>query len=124
MAAASCPSCGKPVAANMTFCSACGARLSAPGPGPAPAAGANATPAPTPAVAAPGVAHPAGQLPGRACGNCRTPMGHMGQVQFRTVGWVGTTSLIGDYGPGDVLRVFSLYYCQRCGKFDLYYPGT
>jgi hypothetical protein len=24
----------------------------------------------------------------------------------------------------ETLLPFSLYYCQTCGKFDFYYPGT
>jgi hypothetical protein len=53
-------------------------------------------------------------------------MSSVGEVSFRTGGWVGGAGL---FAPGlnaasEQLRSFSLYYCEQCGKFDLYYPGT
>ncbi len=51
--------------------------------------------------------------------------------------WIGHYSLRAGGHPGstgvaatdpqqltETLLPFSLYYCQTCGKFDFYYPGT
>jgi hypothetical protein len=51
--------------------------------------------------------------------------------------WVGHYSLRATGHPGapapttvdlsqspEALLPFSLYYCQTCGRFDFYYPGT
>jgi len=47
--------------------------------------------------------------------------------------WIGHYSLRASGQPGmagttpdaaETLLPFSLYYCQTCGKFDFYYPGT
>lgn len=51
--------------------------------------------------------------------------------------WIGHYSLRATGPPGtglspnptgvdaaETLLPFSLYYCQTCGKFDFYYPGT
>jgi hypothetical protein len=48
--------------------------------------------------------------------------------------WIGHYSLRASGSPGagapggldaaETLLPFSLYYCQTCGKFDFYYPGT
>jgi hypothetical protein len=51
--------------------------------------------------------------------------------------WIGHYSLRASGPPGsggvspeggaeaaETLLPFSLYYCQNCGKFDFYYPGT
>jgi len=50
--------------------------------------------------------------------------------------WIGHYSLRASSSPGsggvvpggpdapETLLPFSLYYCQTCGKFDFYYPGT
>jgi hypothetical protein len=62
-------------------------------------------PQPAPVVPAPAPA-------ARTCVNCRTQMAAVGQVAFRTGGWT------------EGLQPFSLYYCQACGKFDLYFAGT
>lgn len=48
--------------------------------------------------------------------------------------WIGHYSLRATGSPGappaggaeatETLLPFSLYYCQACGRFDFYYPGT
>jgi hypothetical protein len=53
-------------------------------------------------------------------------MKDIGQVSFRTGGWVGGAGFLakGLNDAAEQLQPFSLYYCDKCGKFDLYYPGT
>jgi hypothetical protein len=62
----------------------------------------------------------------RTCVNCKSQMAGMGQVSFRTGGYVGGAGVLaGAWNPAvEALQPFSLYYCQQCGKFDLYYAGT
>jgi|HubBroStandDraft_1064217.scaffolds.fasta_scaffold1557024_1 hypothetical protein len=68
---------------------------------------------------------PLAQRP-RICGNCQIQMKDIGQVSFRTGGWVGGAGFLakGLNDAAERLQPFSLYYCDKCGKFDLYYPGT
>jgi hypothetical protein len=134
MATSNCTQCGKPVAPGSAFCTQCGARVNVapvtadpnrPAPAtstpPTPVGGAPAA-APTPASAA-RVSPPARP---RICVNCKTQMAPMGAVSFRTGGWVGGTGVLagGWNAAAESLQPFSLYYCQQCGKFDLYYAGT
>jgi len=58
--------------------------------------------------------------------NCKTQMAAMGNVSFRTGGWVGGAGVLaGNWNAAaESLQPFSVYYCQQCGKFDLYYAGT
>ncbi|MGI0129943.1 MAG: nucleotide-binding protein [Thermoplasmata archaeon] len=58
--------------------------------------------------------------------NCKVQMAPMGQVNFRTGGYVGGAGILaGSWNAAaENLQPFSLYYCQQCGKFDLYYAGT
>ena len=50
----------------------------------------------------------------------------IGHYSLRATG-AATPSATPTANPGDgteTLLPFSLYYCQTCGKFDFYYPGT
>lgn len=53
-------------------------------------------------------------------------MGALGQASFRVGGSVGGEGwLLGSWNElSQGLLLFTIYYCQACGKFDLYYPGT
>jgi hypothetical protein len=88
-------------------CGACGAPVGS-------AAGAPAGAAPAPAQ----VAH--------ACTNCHASMRWVGHYSLRATGHHGAPA----GAPVDMseapesLLPFSLYYCQGCGKFDFFYPGT
>jgi hypothetical protein len=50
----------------------------------------------------------------------------IGHYSLRATGSGATAS--GNAGgtteTAETLLPFSLYYCQTCGKFDFYYPGT
>lgn len=50
----------------------------------------------------------------------------IGHYSLRAGGYAGTVGAsVGDPGQlSETLLPFSLYYCQACGKFDFYYPGT
>jgi hypothetical protein len=53
-------------------------------------------------------------------------MALMGQITLRTgdsIGGAGYLPGPWNSAPGSQ-HPFSLYYCQQCGKFDLYYVGT
>ncbi len=101
-----CTRCGKPIAAGATVCGACGAPVGA---APVPQGGT-----------APG------SPPPHACANCRAAMRWVGHYSLRATGHHGAPA----GAPVDMsqapesLLPFSLYYCQGCGKFDFYYPGT
>lgn len=62
----------------------------------------------------------------RTCGNCQVPMQKTGELAFRVGGYVGASGMFpGDFNQlAEGLQPFAVYYCQRCGKVDLYYPGT
>ena len=47
----------------------------------------------------------------------------IGHYSLRASGSVPTPGAGGSEGS-ETLLPFSLYYCQTCGKFDFYYPGT
>ncbi len=50
----------------------------------------------------------------------------IGHYSLRAGGYTGAVGAVtGDLGQlSETLLPFSLYYCQTCGKFDFYYPGT
>lgn len=50
----------------------------------------------------------------------------IGHYSLRAGGYTGQVGPV-TLDPGqmpETLLPFSLYYCQSCGKFDFYYPGT
>lgn len=58
--------------------------------------------------------------------NCHAQMRWIGHYSLRAGGYTGA---VGPVSPdpntmAETLLPFSLYYCQSCGKFDFYYPGT
>lgn len=93
----------------------------------APATGAQPLPA---QAAGPLPGSPAGagvaQGPRRMCVNCHAQMRWIGHYSLRAGGYAGAVgATTGDSGQlSETLLPFSLYYCQSCGKFDFYYPGT
>ncbi len=60
----------------------------------------------------------------RACSNCRAQMRWIGHYSLRASGTPGSAGAAGGIEGPETLLPFSLYYCQTCGKFDFYYPGT
>jgi hypothetical protein len=58
--------------------------------------------------------------------NGHTQMKGVGEVSFRTGGSTGATALLPPRvtAVSRTLRPFQGYYCETCGKFDLYYHGT
>ena len=109
-----CTRCGQLLPANATVCPRCNAPVGA-------SAGVSAG---TPA-AAPGVTvGDAGSAARRTCANCRAPMRWVGQYSLRATAAGGSAQSSGAAEGTETLLPFSLYYCQTCGKFDLYYPGT
>jgi Double zinc ribbon len=125
MAAQNCQSCGKPLPPGSAFCTGCGARVPPPvsvTPVAQPIPASQPSPQPQPV--------PTGQVPPgvrpRTCVNCKTQMAAMGQVAFRTGPTPGGAGMVlGGWNPTpDASQPFSMYYCQQCGKFDLYYAGT
>ena len=127
MAAQSCSKCGKGLAPGSAFCTQCGTKVSA-----APATPLTPPAAPPPAPQPAPLAQPLPSTQGapgarpRMCVNCKTQMAGMGQVSFRTGGYTGGAGVLaGSWNAAaENLQPFSLYYCQQCGKFDLYYAGT
>ena len=102
-----CTRCGQLLPTNATTCPRCNAPVTAPAPG----AAGGASGADTGASAR------------RTCANCRAPMRWIGHYSLRATGATPAAAT----APGDsteTLLPFSLYYCQTCGKFDFYYPGT
>ncbi len=103
-----CTRCGQLLPANATTCPRCNAPVAA-GPGAGGAPGGDA-----------------GGAARRACANCRAPMRWIGHYSLRASGSVpppaGSPAPVAD--GAETLLPFSLYYCQTCGKFDFYYPGT
>ncbi len=103
-----CNRCGQVLPAGATTCPRCNAPVMA------------ATPSAAAGGAAAGDASTAAR---RACGNCRAPMRWIGHYSLRASGPpVPGTPPAGE--ATETLLPFSLYYCQTCGKFDFYYPGT
>ncbi|HYA10628.1 MAG TPA: hypothetical protein VEH10_03020 [Thermoplasmata archaeon] len=112
-----CNRCGQLLPANATTCPRCNAPV---------AAAPSSTAAPGPASSAAGATPEATLSARRTCANCRAPMRWIGHYSLRATGPPGS----GNVAPGgaveaaETLLPFSLYYCQTCGKFDFYYPGT
>lgn len=117
MAARYCTRCGQAIPPNATSCPQCQT--------PVPVSPATATSSPAAAAPATGGAPPAqGSGPARrACGNCRSAMRWIGHYSLRASGTPGAVPGVSTEGA-ETLLPFSLYYCQTCGKFDFYYPGT
>ncbi|HTZ61594.1 MAG TPA: zinc ribbon domain-containing protein [Thermoplasmata archaeon] len=125
MASSGCARCGSPLAADSAFCTQCGTRV-APGTPPT-GTGGPLPPSPDPIPMSNSAPTPA-PLPQRSrlCVNCQSQMASVGMLSFRTGGWTGGA---GPHTGGwnaatESLHPFSLYYCAKCGKFDLYYAGT
>jgi hypothetical protein len=108
MGARFCVRCGKPIAVGANVCGACGTPVG------------QASPATT------GGGAPGASQGTHACPNCRATMRWVGHYSLRATGHHGAAA----GAPVDLsqspesLLPFSLYYCQSCGKFDFYYPGT
>jgi hypothetical protein len=48
-----------------------------------------------------------------------------GHFNVRAMGYSGPVNYLpGGPTASETVLPFSLYYCQSCGKFDFYYPGT
>ncbi len=107
-----CTRCGQLLPTDATTCPRCNAPVGA---------------SPT-ASAAPATAQPLAESASparRTCGNCRSAMRWIGHYSLRATGSPSAGGAPG--APPDVtetLLPFSVYYCQTCGKFDFYYPGT
>ena len=137
-----CTRCGQLLPANASTCPRCNAPVQNPAPmvytsrfsgatygsTGASASGAAAGPAP-PSTAPRAAVDPAAEatLPARrVCPNCRASMRWIGHYSLHASG----PPTAGGAPPGSGVEVtetllpFSLYYCQACGKFDFYYPGT
>jgi len=109
-----CNRCGQLLPANATTCPRCNAPV-------APVASA-AGPAATTAAGTGEAALSAR----RTCANCRAQMRWIGHYSLRASGPPGSGGVApgGGMEAAETLLPFSLYYCQTCGKFDFYYPGT
>jgi hypothetical protein len=108
-----CTRCGQLLPTNATTCPRCNAPVSA-------TTASTAAPA-TGASAAESTATPAR----RVCANCRAAMRWIGHYSLRASGSAPPSSgMPGSADAAETLLPFSLYYCQSCGKFDFYYPGT
>lgn len=82
--------------------------------------------APLPTVSAAPAAGTAPSGPSRLCVNCHAQMRWIGHYSLRAGSYTGAVGTVA-VDPGqlaETLLPFSLYYCQSCGKFDFYYPGT
>lgn len=118
-----CNRCGQMLPANATTCPRCNAPVATPPPAtPAPAATASTATASTAAASA------ADSLPSarRTCANCHAAMRWIGHYSLRATSSPGSGAAAAGAGTemAETLLPFSLYYCQTCGKFDFYYPGT
>lgn len=115
-----CNRCGQLLPANATTCPRCNAPVAA-----MPSSGATATATPA-AVASTAAGSEVTASARRTCANCRAAMRWIGHYSLRASAPPGS----GGAPPGsggetaETLLPFSLYYCQTCGKFDFYYPGT
>ncbi len=114
MASRFCTRCGTALPTGATACPSCHAPVDA-----GPVSGATALPSQAPAATA-------AQGPRRTCVNCHAQMRWIGHYSLRAGGYTGAVGAVtGDPGQlSETLLPFSLYYCQACGKFDFYYPGT
>jgi len=110
-----CTRCGQLLPTNATSCPRCNAPVTA----------APASPSPTPTAATAATADTSAAAR-RMCGNCRSPMRWIGHYSLRATGSAapGGAAAGGGTDGTETLLPFSLYYCQTCGKFDFYYPGT
>jgi hypothetical protein len=110
-----CNRCGQLLPANATTCPRCNAPVAQPS---SATPGAAATPGPGATETPPSAR--------RACANCRAPMRWIGHYSLRASGPPGSGGVSPEGGAeaAETLLPFSLYYCQNCGKFDFYYPGT
>ena len=110
-----CTRCGQQLPANATSCPRCNAPVSAP---PSTTTGTGTTSAAPLSSASPAE----GLAPARrSCANCHAAMRWIGHYNLRATGAVAGAS---PAEGAETLLPFSLYYCQTCGKFDFYYPGT
>jgi hypothetical protein len=108
-----CTRCGQLLPTNATACPRCNAPVTAPASG-APLQAAGPTTSEASAVPA-----------RRVCANCRAAMRWIGHYSLRASGSAPPGSGVpGSADAAETLLPFSLYYCQSCGKFDFYYPGT
>ncbi|HTT16246.1 MAG TPA: zinc-ribbon domain-containing protein [Thermoplasmata archaeon] len=106
-----CTRCGQPIPAGATTCPRCNAPVGAPA-GSAAAGGATGSAEATASAR-------------RSCANCRAQMRWIGHYSLRASGPPSPAGGAGAPGEAaETLLPFSLYYCQSCGKFDFYYPGT
>ena len=108
-----CTRCGQLLPSNATTCPRCNAPVTGVSPG--------TSPAPTTLPATDGAA-----AAKRTCANCRAAMRWIGHYSLRATGATsppGGLPAVAANGA-ETLLPFSLYYCQTCGKFDFYYPGT
>ncbi len=106
-----CTRCGQLLPTDATTCPRCNAPV-----------GASPSASPAPAVAQTGAE---GASPARrTCGNCRAAMRWIGHYSLRATGAPGAAGMGGGQDVTETLLPFSVYYCQTCGKFDFYYPGT
>jgi len=116
-----CTRCGQLLPTGATTCPRCNAPVAVP-------PSSVGAPPPTPVSATPtaGAAAEATGPSRRTCANCRAPMRWIGHYSLRATG----SAPVPGGPPGsmvdnaETLLPFSLYYCQTCGKFDFYYPGT
>ncbi len=107
MSSGFCTRCGKPLSPGAAACASCGT----------PTGGGSAPPT----AGGPGTSPAA-----RGCSNCRAQMRWVGHYSLRATGHPGAAgSAAVDLAQSpETLLPFSLYYCQSCGRFDFYYPGT
>jgi hypothetical protein len=117
-----CTRCGQLLPTNATTCPRCNAPVTPP----APAATAGAAPSSAPSAGTASATPEASSAPARRiCANCRAAMRWIGHYSLRASGTAPSSAgVAGSADPAETLLPFSLYYCQSCGKFDFYYPGT
>ena len=106
-----CTRCGQLLPTNATACPRCNAPVVA------------ASPAPAATTATPTLSTDSSIPPARrSCANCKAAMRWIGHYSLRASGSMPPPGAGGE--GAETLLPFSLYYCQSCGKFDFYYPGT
>jgi len=114
-----CNRCGQLLPPNATTCPRCNAAVAAaPMASPAPGGAPGVAPAAT--AGAEGTTLSAR----RTCANCRAQMRWVGHYSLRATGPPGAAGPTPGPDTPETLLPFSLYYCQTCGRFDFYYPGT
>jgi hypothetical protein len=108
-----CTRCGQLLPTNATTCPRCNAPVTVPSAAGTAAGGALTS------------ADTGGAPARRSCANCRAAMRWIGHYSLRASGSAPPAGAPGTMGDSsETLLPFSLYYCQSCGKFDFYYPGT